>query len=145
MNSQAFALNHQPPAKIVRKSCYKCADIRETSAEKCAECGKYLESVLRIRITGAIQIILGGGLLLLMSWLAVWMLNENSNNHFHGDKSDAAFIIFVFGLVAAIGFGTFGAGLWQIVFGKRNKLLMYGMIVLGIAFVAAGFSVFLNK
>jgi hypothetical protein len=99
----------------------------------------------RIRTTGAIQIVLGGGLLAFMGWLRFCMLGANSNNRFHGDANDVLFIVFVFALVSAIGFGAFVAGSWQIIFGKRNKLLMLGMIVFGIAFIATGFGVFLNK
>ncbi len=144
MNTQTQTLN-ATSMKSVNKSCYKCGYIRETPDENCADCGKVLESVSRIRITGAIQTILGGGLLMFMSWLAFWMLNANSNNRFHGGANDVLFVVFIFALFASIGFGTLTAGIWQIIFGKRNKLLMFGMIVLGIAFIATGFGVFLNK
>lgn len=131
--------------KAINKSCYKCGYVRKTSDEKCGDCGKVLESVSRIKITGAIQIILGGCLLAFMGWLAFRMLNANSNNHFRGGANDVLFIVFVFALVASINLGVLVAGAWQIVFGKRNKYLMLAMIILGIAFVAAGFGVFLNK
>lgn len=144
MNMQAQILK-ESLTKTVSKSCYKCGYIRETSEENCAECGKVLESVSRIRTTGALQIVLGGILLAFMGWLAFWMLNADSNKHFNGGANDVLFIVFVFALVISISFGTLAAGIWQIVFGKRNKLLMFGMIVLGIAFVATGFGVFLNK
>ena len=131
--------------KTVNKSCYRCGYIRETSDKKCPECGSILESAARIRLTGAVQIVLGSGLLAFMSWLAFWMLNANSKNHFHGGEGDILFIGFIFALVGSISLGTLTAGFWQIVFGKRNKILMFGMIIPGIAFIAAGFGVFLSK
>lgn len=144
MNMQTQALNEFSNPSV-NKSCYKCGYIRQTSVANCAVCGKALESVRRIKTTGAIQILLGSSLLGLMGWLALWMLNANSNSHFRGDAGDVLFIIFVFALVASIGLGTLVAGVWQIVFGKRNKLLMLAMIILGLAFIATGFGVFLNK
>ena len=144
MNTQTSAAG-ELSAKSVNKSCYKCGCIRETSDKNCRDCGKVLESVTRIKITGAIQIILSSGLLAFMGWLAFWMLDANSNNHFHGGENDVLFIVFVFALVASISFGTLVAGVWQIVFGRRNKFLMLAMIILGSAFVATGFGVFLNK
>ncbi|MEP7038517.1 MAG: hypothetical protein ABI891_09240, partial [Acidobacteriota bacterium] len=140
MNAQTQILNASS-AKLVRKSCYKCGYIRETSDRKCIKCGKLLETVTRIKITGAIQIILGGVLLAVMGWLAFWMLNANSNSHFHGDAYEILFIIFVFGLIVSISLGVIIAGIWQIIFGKRNKLLMFAIIGLGIAFLATGFAI----
>ncbi len=144
MNAQTQILNASS-AKLVRKSCYKCGYIRETAEKNCADCGKLLESVSRIKITGAIQIILGSVLLTFMGWLAFWMLNANSNNHFNGGANDVLFVIFIFGLIFSISIGVISAGIWQIVFGRRNKLLMFAMIGLGIIFAATGFSVLLYK
>lgn len=144
MNAQTQILN-DTSAKAVSKSCYKCGYVRETSDAKCADCGKLLESVSRIKITGAIQIVLGGGLLAFMGWFSFWMLNANSNNRFNGGANDVLFIVFIFALIVSISLGVMSAGVWQIIFGKRNKLLMFAVIGLGIVFAATGFSVLLNK
>lgn len=98
-------------AKLVRKSCYKCGYIRATSDQSCADCGKALESVSRIKITGVIQIIFGSILLIFMGWLAFWILNSNSYNHFNGGANDVLFIVFIFGLIVSISLGVMSAGL----------------------------------
>lgn len=142
MNAQ---ISNDSSKKTIRKNCHKCCSIRETADQNCAGCGKALESVSRIKITGAIQITLGSILLAFMGWLAFRMLSANSNNHFHGGANDVLFIVFVFGLIISISLGVMSAGVWQIIFGKRNKFLMLAMIVLGIVFTATGFGVLLNK
>jgi len=86
-----------------------------------------------------------------MSWLSFWVYGtianpSSSSSHFNGTPKDALFMIFVFGLVIAISLGiTAGGGLRQIVLGKRNKLIVFAVIGLGIAFAVTGLSVTVNK
>lgn len=55
------------------------------------------------------------------------------------------FIIFVFGLVIAISLAVTAGGIWQIIFGKRNKLIVFAVLGLGIIFAALGFAVIVSK
>ena len=86
---------------------------------------------------------MGTSLLGIMGWLSLWiygaMLNTgNSGSRFNGNRSDALFIVFVFGLVISISLAATAGGLWQIVFGKRNKLIVIAVLVLGFVFAATG-------
>ena len=149
MNQQKQTLSN-PPSPTIRRTCPKCGDIRETGDLNCADCGKPLQKVSTVRILGAILVVIGISLLGLMSWLSLWAYGTVSNpsasgSHFNGSTNDLLFMIFVFGLVISISLAVTAGGLWQIVFGKRNKLIVFAVIALGIAFAVTGLSVALNK
>ena len=136
--------------KSIRRTCPKCGYIRETAETNRDDCGKPLQKVSTIRTLGVFLVVLGGSLLAFMSWLSLWAYGTISNpsssgSHFNGTAKDALFMIFVFGLVISISLGVTAGGLWQIVFGKRNKLIVFAVIGLGIVFVATGFAVAVNK
>lgn len=135
-------------AKIVRRTCPKCNNVRETPDVICPDCGNFLQSVNRIRLIGAFLVIVGFALLGFMIWFALWMLNavaQTGKSAYHGSPSQTAFIVFVVGLVILISLNAAAAGIWQIVFGRRSKALMITMAILGIGFLAAGFAAFLSK
>ena len=149
MNQQTQIMTNSQ-SQTVRRTCPKCGYIRETSDEKCGDCGKPLQKVSTIRALGVFLVVIGGGLLGFMSWLSLWTYGTiahptASGSHYNGTPKDMMFMIFVYGLVMAIALGAMAGGLWQIVFGKRNKLIVFAVIVLGIAFVVTGLSVATNK
>ena len=83
-----------------------------------------------------------------MGYLSWWMYNAitaptpaGSSPRFTGGPQDITFMVFVFGLVMIIGLVSLIGGLWQIVFGKRNKTLVYIIIGLGAIFIATGLAV----
>jgi hypothetical protein len=138
------------PASIqpVRRTCPKCGYIRETTDTRCPDCGKTLQSVARIRALGVFSVILGVILLGVMGYLSWWMYNAitastpaGGSPRFTGGPQEITFIIFVFGLVMVIGLVSLLGGLWQIIFGKRNKVLVYIIIGLGALFVLTGLAV----
>jgi hypothetical protein len=132
-------------ANAVRKTCPKCGYIRETSELNCDKCGRLLQSVSDIRIRGVLSVLLGVALLAFMGWLSLWVYNAiteptppGSTPRFTGGPEEIGFIVFGFGLVILIALaGTIG-GLWQIIFGKRNKWIVYLVIVLGLVFIGTG-------
>lgn len=137
-------------AQPTRKTCPKCGDIRDTSETNCADGGKPLQKVSTIRILGVVLVVMGTALLAFMSWLSLWIYGTISNSskigsHFNGTPKDLLFILFVFGLVISISLAATAGGIWQIVFGKRNKLIVFIVLVLGFVFVATGFGVLVNR
>ena len=144
MNEQTQILS-DAGEKVVRRTCPKCGYVRETAETKCSVCGKTLQSVAKIRLSGVFLVILGTALFAFMSWLSLWMLDRAAQSgradaagKFTGDFKDAGFIIFVFGLVMSICLGAAAAGIWQIIFGKRNKLLALLVLILGLVFMGTG-------
>lgn len=149
MNQQTqFMTNSQSQA--IRQTCPKCGYIRETAEKNCLECGKPLQKVSTIRTLGVILVVMGSALLGFMSWLSFWaygtIANPSKNgSHFNGDAKDLLFMMFVFGLVISIGIAATAGGIWQVIFGKRNKLIVIVVFVLGFIFAATGFAVILSK
>jgi predicted nucleic acid-binding Zn ribbon protein len=132
------------------RTCPKCGYIRETAETNCADCGKPMQKVSTMKFLGVVLVALGGSLLAFMGWLSFWAYGTIANpsaagSHFNGTAKDQVFMIFVFGLIAAIALGVTAGGFWQIVFGKRNKLIVFAVIVLGIVFVVTGLAVAVNK
>lgn len=137
-------------SESIRRTCPKCGYVRETAETNCHDCGKPLQKVSIIRTLGVVLVALGGSLLAFMGWLSFWAYGTIANpsasgSHFNGTAKDLFFMIFVFGLVMAIALGAIAGGFWQIVFGKRNKLIVFAVIGLGIAFAVTGLSVAINK
>ena len=149
MNQPTQVLNSlsSPP---VRRTCPKCGDIRETAETNCVDCGKPLQKVSTVRALGVFLVVMGTALLGIMGWLSLWIYGAmsntgNSGSHFNGSPKDVLFIIFVFGLVISISLAAMAGGLWQIIFGKRNKLIIFAVFGLGIVFVITGFAVSVSK
>ncbi len=137
-------------SEIIRRTCPKCGYIRETSETTCTDCGKPLQKVSTIRALGVLLVVLGTSLLVFMSWLSLWIYGTMANpsaagSHFNGTPKDMLFIIFAFGLVISISFAVTAGGLWQIIFGKRNKLIVFAVFVLGIVFAVTGLAVAVKR
>jgi hypothetical protein len=128
-------------SNLKHRSCYKCKYEIETADIKCNACGRRLRSRTEIRVLGAIIILLGGFLLVLMGTISIWMYNvifhpETANGaRFTGDTNELALIAGVFGFVFLFSFVALAAGFWQLIFGRRNMILVWIIIGLGIVFI----------
>ena len=148
--NQSTQISTDPHTPPVRRTCPKCGYIRATAETNCADCGKVLQKVSTIRALGVVIVILGALLLGFMGWLSLWIYGAMSNtgssgSRFNGSPKDALFIIFAFGLVISISIAVTVGGLWQIVFGKRNKLIVIAVFVLGVIFAVSGLAVAMQK
>jgi len=84
-----------------------------------------------------------GGMAVL-SWIMYGVINNNdprASTKFTGSESDMMFMFGVFALVFFIGLTSFAAGLWQVIFGKRNLVLVWIMLGLGGIFFIVGTAV----
>lgn len=130
--------------QIKHRSCFKCKYETETADAKCARCGRRLRSRTEIRVLGAILIFLGGFLLVVMGTISSWMYNvifhpQSANGaKFTGDASELAMIAGVFGFVFLFSFIAVIAGLWQLILGRRNMILVWIIVGLGIIFIVGG-------
>lgn len=98
-----------------------------------------------MRALGGVLVALGGLLMAGMTVLSVVMAGviANSNDpkattRFTGSESDMVFMFSVFGLVFFFGLAAVSAGLWQLIFGRRNLLFIWVMLGLGIVFFIIG-------
>ena len=109
---------------------------------------KGMKSPAALRALGVVQIVLGGllmGGMAVLSWVMYGVI-QNSNDpratkRFTGSESDMAFMFAIFGLVFFIGLTSLVAGLWQVIFGQRNLILVWIMLALGAIFFIAGTAV----
>ena len=76
-----------------------------------------------------------------LSWIMYGIINNNdprASTKFTGTENDMLFMFAIFGLVFFIGLTSFVAGLWQVIFGKRNLILVWIMLALGGIFFIVG-------
>ena len=101
-----------------------------------------------LRALGVVLVLLGGllmGGMAVLSWIMYGVIQGSSDprasTKFTGSESDMMFMFGIFGLVFFIGLTAFAAGLWQIIFGKRNIWLVWIMAALGGIFILIGAAV----
>lgn len=137
--------------EIISRVCPKCNEIVNTSETVCSTCGRKMMPASRIKMLGWLSLGCGVFLIGLMSWLSFWIYNaitrsgEPGQGTFRGGPEIIGFIIVVFGLVLTFGLFAVISGLWQIIYGKRNKILSLVVIILGIAFIGIGLLTTLAK
>lgn len=105
---------------------------------------KAVKSPATLRALGAVLLVLGGilmGGMAVLSWVMYGVINNTdprASTKFTGSESDMLFMFAIFGLVFFIGLTAFTAGLWQVVFGRRNLILVWIMLGLGGIFFIIG-------
>jgi hypothetical protein len=130
--------------QIKHRSCFKCKYEIETTEPKCARCGRRLRTRTEIRVLGAVMISLGGFLLVAMSIISGWIYTvifhpESANGaKFTGDENQLMMIAGVFGFIFLFSFVAIAAGLWQLILGRRNMILVWTILGLGIIFIVGG-------
>lgn len=126
-------------------SCPKCSFETTETLARCPSCGSRLQSARKVRTLGWVLLVLGTFLVLFMGTLGIYLARIISDSsepgattRFTGGPQDVMFIVVIFGLVISFGLACIGGGIWQIKYGKPNRILMVGMfLVAGILFVIA--------
>ena len=80
---------------------------------------------------------LGGGLI----YALAPNYDNSSGTRFTGSEAQKIFILGIFGVMVAIGVSVLAAGLWQVIFGRVNRRLIYILLILfmvGLAIVGVG-------
>src|SRR5258706_12941633 len=110
------------PADITKRSCFKCGYEGDTADTRCPNCGRPLKTVRQIRVLGGILVFLGGFLILFMGGITLFVMNliYKNGSSFTGTRNDLILIFGAFGFVIFFGFVALIAGLWQLIFGRRN-------------------------
>ena len=106
---------------------------------------KAVQSPTTLRVLGGVLVGLGS---LLMGGMAVLSFvmygliqasrDPRATTKFTGSESDIVFMYGIFALVFFIGLTAFAAGIWQLIFGKRNLVLVWIMLGLGAIFFIVG-------
>ena len=126
--------------------CDRCNFETDELLDRCARCGRAsMRKTSTIRRLGWVLVVLGSLLAAFMGYLTyvVAGIMARSNQpgtgaRFTGDSTDAAFIYGIFGLVIALGLSFVAGGIWQIIYGRRNKKIIVLVLVLAGVLYAIG-------
>ncbi len=109
--------------------CPKCRYEADTAETKCPRCGRILLTQTKIRTLGIVILILGIFLAVIMavvtSNIYPAISQPNASSKFTGTETQAHQILAILGLTFAAGVLFAATGLWQIIFGRRNRLLVW--------------------
>ncbi len=148
MGQNEFDIN-QNAVQPEFRSCFKCRFEGNIESAVCPRCGKRLFTATNVRWRGFFLVLIGLFLTGLMGTIAVFvygllmgaMNNPDSARKINDQTPMLLFIYGIFGLVIVIGITSMLMGIWQIIFGKRNRVLIwifFGLIILTV-FVGAIF------
>jgi magnesium-transporting ATPase (P-type) len=132
-------------ANTTYRFCFKCKWEGESADALCPRCRKPTKTQSFIRGTGVVLVALGGFLLAVMSVITVAVIGvvqqsgkPETGTRFTGSKDDMILMFAVFGFVLLFGLVALIAGLWQVVLGRRNMILVYIILILGAVFLIGG-------
>lgn len=128
------------------RMCFKCKVEDNTELKKCPQCGRPLFSETNVRIRGVLMVFIGLFLSGFMSFIAFSVAdllfksftNSAINSQLSRKPSLVIVIYVIFGGVIAGGLSVMFAGLWQVIFGRRNMFLIRTFIALIILTICAG-------
>jgi uncharacterized paraquat-inducible protein A len=119
--------------------CYKCHFPAAVSDAKCPRCGGPLKTQKSIRILGGVLVFLGGLISAMMVGVMALMLgifSQTPASKLRGDEDKMMLALGIVGLTFAVGVAFIAAGVWQIIFGKRNGLIVWiALIMVGVLLV----------
>ena len=129
--------------KSEHRSCFKCNYQAITALPKCPHCrSSKLHTAGKIRFLGVVGMLSGGFLTVFIGAIAAFVgvlvtQPEKLGANVTARDDQQIFVIFgVLALIFALGLTFTLAGIWQIVFARRNKFLVW--IALFLIFVVFG-------
>jgi hypothetical protein len=126
-----------------RRYCMSCGFDGETQSLTCPQCNKLLRSTTETRIAGTLQTFAGVLLIGLMAFIGQWIYGsihsgeQSGGGRFTGSDQQLMIIFGIVGLVMLFGVVSSLAGLWQLATGKRNKVFIYLVALIGLVLAAA--------
>jgi hypothetical protein len=124
-----------------QRFCYKCHRPAGVSDVKCAHCGGVLRTKTTIRVLGGVLVFLGGFIAAMMAFVAVFMygaLAQTEARRFTGSETELLFAVGIIGLTFVVGLAFALAGVWQIIFGRRNTIIVWISVGLVIVLFVIG-------
>jgi hypothetical protein len=145
MNQNALYSNQSATLPQIH-FCFKCRWEARTVMPVCPRCGRGLFSQRNVRWRGVALTFLGLFLSGFMSVIAVFVTaflidtakNPRNRANFNGEEPMLILIYLIFGGVIAMGVTMILAGLWQVIFGRRNMILIWIFFALIFATFFAG-------
>ncbi|HEY8562188.1 MAG TPA: hypothetical protein VIL74_17570 [Pyrinomonadaceae bacterium] len=132
MNQSVFRQNYTA-AHLPLQFCFKCRWEGRTEIPACPRCGRGLFSQTNVRWRGVALVFLGLFLSGLMSGVAIFVTlmlaaaAEDPRNRVNLNGAEHLLILgyLIFAGFIGIGVTMIAAGLWQIIFGRRNMVLIW--------------------
>ena len=133
-------------AKIL--SCAKCSFETSESLSRCPNCGGRLQSAKKVRVLGWLLLLIGTALVIFMGALGLYLGqiitrsgDSTSTTRFTGGPQNVMLIVVIFGLVISFGIASMAGGIWQIIYGKPNRILMVAMFLVAGILVAIAWGI----
>lgn len=132
---QQNIINSQP------RFCYKCHYPAGNFDKKCQRCGSVVRTKATIRILGGLLVFLGGFISAMMAFVGLFVfgsLAQTPASRFNGSETELLFVVGIISLTFIVGVSFAFAGLWQIIFGRRNTVIVWVSIGLVIVLFVIG-------
>jgi hypothetical protein len=122
------------------RECFKCKRESVTSNTRCPRCGRAMHTAHDIRIRGVVMFFLGlfmaglvaGIAVLVAVLLAGAMKNPDSAKKINHQQGMLLLVATIFALLIGFGLNSMVGGAWQMIFGRRNHVLiwvMWGLLI----------------
>jgi hypothetical protein len=125
-----------------QRFCYKCHYPAGFADVACPRCGcRALRTKKTIRVLGGVLVFLGGFISALMAVVMVFMLGvfaKADAAKFRGEEDKMLFAVGIIGLTFAVGVAFSIAGVLQIIFGRRNTIVVWIALGLVVVLLVAG-------
>lgn len=127
----------------VDRQCFKCGYRAVTPESRCPRCRRRLRSTGEVRGLGLVLMLLGGFITGLMAVIGVFMIGAMSSRsstgpRFTGSATEGLAALSIIAFVILFGVVSFIAGLWQLIFGTRNKIFLWTVIVIAVVLYVGG-------
>lgn len=87
---------------------------------------------------GGILVAAMSAIILVMIGLVAQSGKPGTTARFNGTQAEMFVMFGVLGFVLIFGFGALAAGLWQLIFARRNMFLLWAIIIMGVIFLVGG-------
>lgn len=120
-----------------QRSCYKCGYFADTSEIACPQCNRPLFTTTSTRIRGGLLVAIGLILVVFIGYLFDWAFRAFNNSsptgsRFTGTQQEKLMIVGIFSLLIIFGLFSVATGGWQVLFGRRNRILAWSVAGIGV-------------
>ena len=131
------------PAVRKERVCFKCGYHAETVDTICPQCKRTLQTSSSIRVRGVLMVLCGIILIGMMGYISLWALTAvdsttQGGSRFTGTQQEKMLIFGLFGVLLVFGFVSFAGGIWQVIFGRRSKAIVWIGLALGLLIAIGG-------